>query len=98
MAEIICDECGGVGQAEYEVSVVDYQAGGYLTDKLMECEKCQGSGEIEVDEPLDSPRVPTRAEIKAAFLIPEVTRDKRTNYNPRRGMKLGAKQKGSLAK
>ena len=96
MAFIECDECGGVGQAEYEVPVVDYQAGGYLTDKLMECEKCQGSGEIEVDDPLDSPGVPTRAELKAALLVPEVTKDKRTNYNPVRGRKLGEKEKGSL--
>ena len=96
MAEIICDECGGMGQTEYEVSVVDYQCGGYLTEKLMECEKCEGSGEIEIDDPLDSPGVPTRAEIKAALLVPEVTKDKRTNYNPVRGRKLGEKEKGSL--
>lgn len=44
-----CPECGGEGQCEYEVAVpapMDWR-GGWLEDRLMECELCGGSGEIE---------------------------------------------------
>ena len=47
-----CPECGGEGQCEYEVSVPSPMSwrGGWLEDRLLECELCGGSGEIKDDE------------------------------------------------
>ncbi len=47
-----CPECGGEGQCEYEVPVPAPMSwrGGWLEDRLMECELCGGSGEIEDEE------------------------------------------------
>ena len=42
-----CPECGGAGQVEYEVPVVDYEHGGYLDTEWGDCENCGGTGEIE---------------------------------------------------
>ena len=49
---ITCPECGGEGQCEYEVAVPAPMAwrGGWLEGRIMECELCGGSGEIENDE------------------------------------------------
>ena len=49
---ITCPECGGEGQCEYEVAVPAPMAwrGGELEGRIMECELCGGSGEIENDE------------------------------------------------
>ena len=51
--EIECPECGGEGRCEYEVAVVDYEHGGYLAGKMMECQLCEGYGEITVEEEED---------------------------------------------
>jgi hypothetical protein len=47
-----CPECGGEGKCEYEVSVPSPMSwrGGWLEDRLLECELCGGSGELEDDE------------------------------------------------
>ena len=47
-----CDECGGEGQAIYEVMRYGGPPGAYspYEEKLLECEKCNGSGELEIDE------------------------------------------------
>ena len=47
-----CPECGGEGQCEYEVPVPAPMSwrGGWVEDRLMECELCGGSGEIEGEE------------------------------------------------
>lgn len=49
---ITCPECGGEGQCEYEVAVPAPMAwrGGWLEGRMMECELCGGSGEIENEE------------------------------------------------
>ena len=46
---ITCPECGGAGKCEYEVAVPAPMAwrGGWLEGRIMECELCGGSGEIE---------------------------------------------------
>jgi len=49
-AEIECPECEGEGELEYEVAVVDYDHGGYLAGKFMDCERCGGNGYLVVDE------------------------------------------------
>lgn len=48
--EIECPECGGEGECEYEVSVVDYQHGGYLKGEVMTCQRCHGDGFIGAGE------------------------------------------------
>lgn len=44
-----CPECGGEGECEYEVPAPDPMAwrGGELVGRVMTCEKCDGTGEIE---------------------------------------------------
>ncbi len=51
VAIIVCPECDGDGQLEYEVGEADFGAprGGELVAKLMTCELCEGAGEIEVE-------------------------------------------------
>ena len=44
---IECDECDGEGRCEYTVPVIDWVHGGELVGKIMECEKCEGSGEVK---------------------------------------------------
>ena len=44
-----CPHCDGEGQYYAEVAVVDYVNGGFLDEQLVECEECNGSGEIEQD-------------------------------------------------
>ena len=44
-----CPECGGKGVAWYEVAVAapgDWY-GGYLDEKQMECQLCEGHGEVD---------------------------------------------------
>lgn len=48
--EIECPECGGEGRCEYEVAVVDWKHGGYLTTEMATCETCDGWGEITVED------------------------------------------------
>ena len=52
MISAACPECGGRGVAVYEVGVAAPMAwrGGELEGRIMECELCHGSGEIEDDE------------------------------------------------
>ena len=47
-----CPECGGEGQAYYEVMMYGGPPGAYspYEEKLLECQKCQGTGELEIDE------------------------------------------------
>ena len=42
-----CPHCDGEGQYYAEVAVVDYVNGGFLDEQLVECEECNGYGEIE---------------------------------------------------
>ena len=44
---IACPNCDGEGQYYAEVAVVDYVNGGFLDEQLVECEECNGYGEIE---------------------------------------------------
>ena len=48
--KVDCPECAGKGKAEYERFVVVGPTGGYYEDFWNECENCNGSGSIEVDE------------------------------------------------
>tara|TARA_S200002703_G_scaffold153961_1_gene156128 strand:+ start:1367 stop:1534 length:168 start_codon:yes stop_codon:yes gene_type:complete len=43
---MVCTECGGEGELEYERAVVDWIRGGYLEGYMNDCEKCNGTGEI----------------------------------------------------
>tara|TARA_R100001510_G_C7455520_1_gene78430 strand:- start:255 stop:425 length:171 start_codon:yes stop_codon:yes gene_type:complete len=44
-----CPECGGEGECEYEVAVSAPMAwtGGWLEGRIMECQLCEGSGEVD---------------------------------------------------
>ena len=44
-----CPECGGEGKGLYEVGVADYDHGGYLEDRLLPCQMCDGRGEVEME-------------------------------------------------
>ena len=44
-----CYECSGQGEAQYEVGVPDYDHGGYLTDEWRTCQRCHGTGQLEVE-------------------------------------------------
>ena len=44
---ITCPHCKGEGQYYAEVAVVDYVNGGFLDEQLVECEECNGSGELD---------------------------------------------------
>ena len=46
---IDCPECGGEGRCEYTVAKPDYIHGGELVGEMMECQTCEGYGEIELD-------------------------------------------------
>ena len=50
--EVECDECGGEGQAMYEVTRYGGGPGAYspFEDVMMECQKCRGVGYVEVEE------------------------------------------------
>ncbi|MEL0116920.1 MAG: hypothetical protein VW739_04325 [Pelagibacteraceae bacterium] len=45
-----CPLCGGEGQIEVEVAVVDHMNGGYLKEEMMTCELCDGNGEVLQDD------------------------------------------------
>lgn len=47
-----CPECGGAGECEYEVEVPAPMAwsGGWLEGRIMECQLCEGTGEIDEDD------------------------------------------------
>ncbi len=47
---VTCPDCGGEGEYEVEIAVVDHMRGGYLQDVTVECELCGGFGEVESDE------------------------------------------------
>ena len=53
ITHVVCPECGGEGRCEYERAVVDYMRGGDLEGYINECEKCEGSGEVELDPERD---------------------------------------------
>lgn len=44
-----CPECGGKGECEYEVAVSAPMAwnGGWLEGRIMECQLCEGIGEVD---------------------------------------------------
>ena len=44
-----CPECGGEGECEYEVEVSAPMAwsGGWLEGRIMECQLCEGTGEVD---------------------------------------------------
>ena len=46
---IPCPHCDGKGEYYTEVAVVNYQHGGFLDEVIVECEECDGYGEIEQD-------------------------------------------------
>jgi DnaJ-class molecular chaperone len=43
----LCPECDGYGQYLGEKAIVDYVNGGFYDEVLVECEECEGSGEVE---------------------------------------------------
>ena len=47
-----CPECGGEGECEYEVEVSAPMAwnGGWLEGRIMECQLCAGTGEVDEDD------------------------------------------------
>ena len=45
-----CPECGGESQYEAEVAVVDYNNGGYLKGVMVDCEFCDGDGEVHEED------------------------------------------------
>ena len=45
-----CDWCEGTGTVTGETFRIDYDHGGYLTDKLDTCPDCDGEGHVPVDE------------------------------------------------
>jgi DnaJ-class molecular chaperone len=47
---VTCPDCGGEGEYEVEIAVVDHANGGYLAGVMQECETCNGFGEVESDE------------------------------------------------
>ena len=47
---ITCPECDGDGVCAYEEAVVDYVNGGYLTEVIDTCERCEGAGAIEIED------------------------------------------------
>ena len=47
---VICPECGGWGEYEVEVAVIDHMNGGYLTEAKEECEMCGGAGEVLAED------------------------------------------------
>lgn len=51
VALVTCPECDGEGRLEYEIAVPDFGAyrGGELQGKIMDCEMCEGCGEVEVE-------------------------------------------------
>ena len=42
-----CPECDGYGQYLGEKAIVDYVNGGFYDEVLVECEECEGSGEVK---------------------------------------------------
>lgn len=44
---ITCPHCKGEGEYKGEVAVVDYINGGFLDEVIVECEECDGSGELD---------------------------------------------------
>lgn len=42
-----CPECDGFGQYLGEKAIVDYVNGGFYDEVLVECEECEGSGEVK---------------------------------------------------
>lgn len=53
--EVICPECDGHGQLFYEVMRYGGPPGAYspFDEVLMDCELCEGSGEIADEEKFD---------------------------------------------
>jgi|TARA_A100001015_G_scaffold146736_1_gene162634 DnaJ-class molecular chaperone len=47
---VLCPECGGHGECEYERPVVDWERGGYLEEYMDTCEHCSGDGYVEKEE------------------------------------------------
>lgn len=47
---VLCPECGGEGELEYERAVVDWNNGGYLEGYMDTCDCCDGEGYVEGDE------------------------------------------------
>ena len=43
---VLCPECGGEGECEYERPVVDWNNGGYLEGYMDTCDTCEGEGYI----------------------------------------------------
>ena len=43
---VLCPECGGEGECEYERAVVDWNDGGYLEGYTDTCDTCEGEGYI----------------------------------------------------
>ena len=43
----LCPECDGYGQYLGEKAIVDYVNGGFYDEVLVECEECEGLGEVE---------------------------------------------------
>lgn len=46
----VCPMCGGEGQIEVEVAVIDHMDGGYLKEAYIDCEFCDGNGEVDADD------------------------------------------------
>lgn len=40
----VCFDCGGSGEVESEVAVIDHMNGGYLAGSTSVCQRCDGEG------------------------------------------------------
>ena len=61
---ITCPECKGKGSVEREVRSRTMNSGGFAYVDL-ECSRCEGEGEIEVDDPLASSELKSLREVNS---------------------------------
>ena len=63
---VTCPDCRGKGSTEREVRVRGMNSGGFAYVDL-ECSRCEGNGEIEVDDPLplEHPQLKSLLEIES---------------------------------
>ena len=61
---ITCPDCLGKGSTEREVRVRGMNSGGFAYVDL-ECSRCEGNGEVEVDDPFASSELKSLSEIES---------------------------------
>ncbi|MDA7891193.1 hypothetical protein N9B14_01380 [Akkermansiaceae bacterium] len=45
-----CPDCGGDGEYEVEVAVIDHSNGGFIKGIMQTCEFCDGDGEVHEED------------------------------------------------